>query len=147
MITDTDKAWLAGVIDTCRWDPNVTGVMRLTLDSPQVADRVTLMTGGYKRYVPLQDKWRRACAEHCPEQHVHQMTQQDRHYVQIKGYRLEIVLRGLAAFSTYHRQFQATRRRAPNKSLVVQMSAIGWDVSWVPDKIHGFGNGRRRKDA
>jgi hypothetical protein len=116
-ITETDKAWMAAIVDLkgsvvrkknkMRKTPQV--VLTMSAKNPRIAARLSALTGTAPEAHPsptAEQFLRRACAEHCTEPHVHvgeypwQMPETTRWSV--TGIAAAIVLVNLAPYmSTY----------------------------------------------
>lgn len=81
MITESDKGWMAAVLDMKghvyhkETQARARSVITVTVDSskPEVIRRLAELTGGNldrARSAPM-DWVRRGCSEHCPDQHIH----------------------------------------------------------------------------
>lgn len=138
MITELDKAWLAGVMDA-----NIRGMhlyrydrpfLRLvsSLMSPDVVERVSGMIGSditsSHRRVMVD---RRQCKEHCPEPHIHVNSFTASGTITIGGTRLAVVLHNVKPYLV-RSDLIGARDPLPEKGvqlkLAESMRQMGWNL-------------------
>lgn len=151
MITDTDKAWLAGVIDSrATFTVQLAKNMPDIILTPRVGEDMQLFEYaawmmGMPDIKPWRAKdrsaWRYQCSEHCPEAHTHIIYGQRQGRLTLSGSRLLVVHQGVNAYTVTAILDKAAiqtwgsmtgyqdRVRRP-------LDALGWDTSCL-DRLNG----------
>lgn len=133
MITETDKAWLAGVIDARgKWhhQPKRSAWCLGLNGDDGVVSAITSMTLAKPTRYYTTEGWRRACAEHCPESHVHVINTYDSAFVRIYGNRLLVVLGNVMPYLRSERDHDAIMdelKRARRFGYIINpLIDLGW---------------------
>jgi hypothetical protein len=157
MITETDKAWLAGVVDSCAVfylhtaRPNQRPKPRLEVivkDHRIMARARELFPGtGVIKSSGVRYTDRFQCAEHCPIKHVHVRVSGRSDRWILPAARTMILLYNIRAYSVRWPDFQGPYEEymssdAPRfqMKIVNQLALLGWDI---PDKKPGKYAARR----
>jgi hypothetical protein len=136
MITEEDKAWLAGVIDAQtrkKQKGNRLPYLNVMMppNSAAAAQRVADLTGApiYRNEWGSAGYDRKQCSEHCPEEHIH-VTYNPNHVdnIRIAGHRLRIILRVLEPYlmGDYSDVAQAKSRYRPRWNVLSDLQRLGW---------------------
>jgi hypothetical protein len=154
MITEADKAWLAGIVD-CAARPyfyqDKKFIIIYGLKDDVVQERANKLIGSApSRVVYPSGQWdRKQCAEHCPERHVHVVVGGPRKEFNIGRHQALIILPGLAPYSAIPGKYaewveqMTPRNNGANIPWTVadRMRYAGWDIPVSIDprncKVHG----------
>jgi len=138
MITDSDKHWLAGVLDargSLLWSDNRRVNIGLSMqmkddDRGLVIDKVALMLGLRTRPSFSIEGVRHQCAEHCPEPHIHYGPESKYKRLTLGGYKFIIIVDELRPYLVrdYSRQYEALQDVPRMRRVALQMKRIGWNV-------------------
>jgi hypothetical protein len=132
VITEADKAWLAGVVDACAAQTS-RGYVVLYGRAP-VLQRAAQLLGLQMRSYDSHAAWRYQCSEHCPEAHVH-VIGGTYNRLNISGTRCLVMLTNLAPYltgdySTVLGLLQGNKYR--RHTICDHMRSLGWSVPDAP---------------
>jgi len=157
MVDETTKAWLGAILDLKahilykdnkqRAGDSTQITLYVNSTIPQVAKRLCELTGvspQFKSHKRLKEEWlRKGCAEHCPEEHVHQRSAEFPEAVNwtVTGSSLAVILWNVHKYMVTDREpwewalsqclgqlKLAGRGSFSVRAAVTRLAALGWDI-------------------